>query len=207
MTEPLATAEGQFIHPVCVDLVASVEIRWATELIRGPSIDNGAKPSELRHAFGVGADVQRLREGVVKIHLEPVFWAAANNQLAGVVCTLADAGPCVERGELRIVELERSTRLTCRYGGWILARLLIQACWKTERVKVKDAVGLTERAGTDIAGVHGVHALRGGRIRSAGTGGGRKEIFPVGDGLNLGGRDTSVKVLRERGGGGEIVHT
>src|SRR5579859_5378484 len=109
-SEMPAAAKGQFVNPVGIDLMSSIEVRDGSQLAWGPRIDDLAGKSEafkLVDPFRVGTNVHRLRVRVVEIKLQSTAHSFAQCELQAVVGTIADAAPSVQRGELVIEECER----------------------------------------------------------------------------------------------------
>lgn len=84
-----------------------VEIGDSSIQRRIPGVNNVAERiirTDFAGAFGVGAQVNRLRQGVTKIHLQTMAEGMTQGELTGIVVTHADGGPGIEGGKLGLPE-------------------------------------------------------------------------------------------------------
>src|SRR6202453_2315966 len=184
----LPGAKWQAIDPVKRDQMLGIEIGKTAIQGRIPGVDNvteRAIVTDFAGAFGVGTQVDRLRQGITEVRLQSVTEGMAERDLAGIVVAHTDRIPGVQRGKLRLPE-------SCSLGASVIA----------EEVEVGQSGGLsiTIACRGPLVGINGLRSTLSEVVVVGKLG---KEVLEVGNSRHRCLRVVAVSI-RQRGKLGSV---
>ncbi len=177
----LAFAEGETVDIIRIEVMALVKVGRGTHLVAVVGVDDDATGGG-GAVFGSGTEVDRVRPGPVEAKAVAAGEALLDTELEGVVGGEADGAESAQVGELRAVVGVAAEHGRCA-GGRV--------------EQFQEEGGIREVVPHEVVGDLSGAQCAGGEIG--------EEVFPIGDGVDIGGGDRTPHLVGQAASGREIV--